>query len=89
MKFVPLEAEPLDIGFDALHIFHVFFCGIGVVKAQVASAVIFFFHTEIDAKSLCVSDMQIAVRFGRKTSDDFVHFAFREVFVYDFFDKVS
>ena len=89
VQFVPVEAEPFDVGFYAFHIFDVLFCGVGVVEAQIARAVILFFHSEVYAQRLCVTDVQISVGFGRKTSDNLVHLARSEVFVNNFFDKVS
>ena len=45
----PLKAQPPDILFDRVDVLDVLFAGIGVVIAQITLAVVFFFHTEIDA----------------------------------------
>ena len=89
VQLVPVKSEPFDVGFDAFHIFHVFFGGVGVVKTEIACAVILLFHAKVDAQSLCMSDVQISVGFRGKSRDNFVDFAFGKVFVDDFFDKVS
>ena len=85
---IPFKSEPLDVGLDAFHIFDVFFDGVCVVKAEIAFAVVFIFHSEVDAQGLCVSDMQIAVRLRRKASDNLFHLARRQIFVDEFFNKV-
>ena len=64
---IPLKAEPLNILLNRLDIFHIFFLRVGVVKAQVANAAVFFRGAEIDANRFCVADMQIAVGFRRET----------------------
>ena len=76
IKFsVPAVTEPLDIFFYRFDVFDVFFRRICVVETQITFAVKFLFYAEVYRYCFCVSDMQIAVRFGRKTSDDFVVFA--------------
>ena len=37
------------------------------LPALIAFAVVFFFNAEIDAQTLCVPDVKIPVRFGRKS----------------------
>ena len=36
-----------------------------------------------------MTQMQVSVRFRRETGHDAVHFAFCEVFLYDFFQKIE
>ena len=64
---IPLVAEPLDILLDGVDILDVLLGGVGVVKAQVAFAAVFLRRAEIYADSLCVADMQVAVRLGWET----------------------
>ena len=63
----PPETEPLDILLDCVDIFDVLTGRIGVVKAEIAYAVVLLRRAEIYAQSLGVTDMEIAVRLGRKS----------------------
>ena len=65
----PLETEPVDVALDVLGVFVRFLGGIGVVEPQMALAAEKRGHSEIDAHRLGVSDMDVAVGFGRKTGD--------------------
>ncbi len=72
-----METEPLDVFFDGVDVFVVFFFRVGVVETQVAQTVVNIRQTEVQADGFGVSDMQIAVGFGRKTGlDGFVFAAF-------------
>ncbi len=56
----------MDIFFDRIHVFHIFFDRVGVIEAQVALAAKCFGRAEIDADGFGVADMQVTVRFGGK-----------------------
>ena len=58
----PLEAQPLDVLADGVHIFGVFLHGIRVVKAEVGLSAIFLSNTEVQTDGLGVADMQVTVR---------------------------
>lgn len=62
---VPLVAEPLDILFNGVDVFDILLGGVGVVETEVANAAVLLGNAEIDANSLCVADMQVAVRLRR------------------------
>ena len=67
---LPFKAEPLHVFTDGVHVFHVFLGGVRVVKAQVRDAaeiLVLVCRTEIQADGLGVSDVDVAVGFGRKT----------------------
>ena len=64
---VPLVAEPLDILFNGVDVFDILLGGVGVVETEVANAAVLLGNAEIDANSLCVADMQIAVGLRRKS----------------------
>ena len=66
VQLVPFEAEPLDVLLDARHEHRVLLGGVGVVKAQVAGAAVFFGDAEVDAQGLAVSNVQKAVRLRRE-----------------------
>ena len=66
-NLAPFEAEPCNIALDGLYIFRVLFSRVGIVKTQVADTVVFLSDTEVHTDSFDVTDMQIAVRFRRKT----------------------
>ena len=57
----------MNILLDGVDILDVLLGGVGVVKAQVAFAAVFLRRAEIYADSLCVADMQVAVRLGWET----------------------
>jgi len=89
VQFRPFKAQPLYIAFDRFHIFVAFFLGVGIVKTQIAGAVIFGGDTKIQADRFCMTDMQITVRFRRKACDNFtVVFVVFEIVGNDLADKV-
>ena len=65
---VPVKAEPLYVLLDSVNILNVLFCWVGIVHTEVADSAELFSRAKVNADSLCVSDMQIAVRLGRKAS---------------------
>ncbi len=62
----PVETEPVDIFTDRVNVFDIFFYGVGVVESQVTGAAEFFGDAEVHADGFGVSDVEIAVRLGRK-----------------------
>ena len=66
----PVEAEPVDILLDGLHVLNVFLRGVGVVHAEVAQAAELLRRAEVDAKSLAVADVQITVGLRREAGVD-------------------
>ena len=62
----PIKPQPMDIFFDGIDIFHVFFYRIGVIVAQVGQPAIIFSHAEVNAESFGMTNMQIAVGFRWK-----------------------
>ena len=72
-----METEPLDVFFDGVDVFIVFFFGVGIVETQVAQAVVNICQTEVQADGFGVADVQVAVGFGREAGlDGFVFAAF-------------
>ena len=57
----------MNVLLDSVDVLNVLLGGVGVVHAQVADASVLFGGAEVDADSLCVTDVEIAVRLGRKT----------------------
>ena len=66
MQFVPGKAQPFDVVLYVFDEHRVLLGGVGVVKAQVALAAVFFRDAEVDAQGLGVADVQKAVRLGRE-----------------------
>ena len=64
---LPVKAHPTDAFLDRVNVLLVFLNRVGVVKAHVADALVIGRQSEIQANALGVTDMQIAVGFGRKT----------------------
>ena len=83
-----MKAEPLNILFNRVNIFDILFRGVCVIKAQVAYAVIFLGCAEINADSLCVTDMKIAVGFGWKPRLDSCVDAVFKVLIYKVVNKI-
>ena len=86
---VPLKAQPLDVLLDGVHVLGVFLGGVGVVVAEVGFAAVLLRQAKVEADTLGMTQMQVSVRFRRETGHDAVHFAFCEVFLYDFFQKIE
>ena len=86
---LPFEAHPADILLNALDVFVILFCGVGIVEAEVAQAAVAFGGHEIDVEGLGVADVQIAVGFRREAGMHLAAvFARREVFIDKVPDKV-
>ena len=83
-----METEPFDVFLDGVDVFVVFFFGIGIIKTQIAQAVINISQTKIQADGFGVADVQIAVRLGRETGLDGCMFTAFEVFIDNGADKV-
>ena len=86
----PLEAEPLDIFLDGFYVFHVFLGRVSVVETEITYSTITGCNTKIQANSLGVSDMEIAVWFWRETGLYSISIlTFAEVFLYGLFNEVQ
>ena len=83
-----MKTEPLDVLFDGVDVFVVFFFGVGIVKTQVAQTIINISQTEVQADGFGVADVQVAVRLGRKTGLDGCMFTAFEIFIDNGADKV-
>ena len=57
----PVEAQPVDVLLDGVHVLRVLLGGVGVVHAQVADAAEFLGGAEVDGQGLAVADVEIAV----------------------------
>jgi len=66
----PVEAQPVDVVLDGLDVLGVLLRGVRVVHAEIAQAAELFGGAEIDAESLAVADVQVAVRLRRKARVD-------------------
>ena len=83
-----MKAQPLNVFFDGVDVFVVFFFRVGIVKTQVAQAVVNIRQTEVQADGFCVADVQVTVWLGRETGLDGCMFTAFEVFFDDGADKV-
>ena len=63
---LPVEAQPVDIGHDAVHILGLLLGGVGIVKAQVGHAAEALGGQKVRHQRLAVADVQIAVGLGGK-----------------------
>ncbi len=64
---IPVETEPVDIFLNGIHVFGIFLCGVGIIHTEVADTAVFFGCAKVYAKSFAVTDVKVAVGFGRKT----------------------
>lgn len=65
--FTPIESQPGHAIADRVDIFLRFLLRIGIVEAQVTHAVIIMRNAEIQTNALGMANVQITVRFRRKT----------------------
>ncbi len=87
----PVEAQPVDVLLDGLHVLHVLLGGVGVVHAEIAQAAVFLGGAEVDGQGLAVADVEIAVGLGGEPGVDshaLVLPALSDVLVDEVVDKV-
>ena len=65
-RAVHVVPEPAHIPLDRLDVLVFLFFGVGIVEAQIADAAELARHGEIQANRLGMTDVQIAIRLGRK-----------------------
>ena len=85
----PVEAQPLDVPLDGLHVLGILLGGVGVVKAQVALAAELLRRQEVHDQGLAVADVHVAVGLGRKTRVYLLVPAFLQVLLNGVPDKVA
>ena len=87
---VPFGTQPTHIGPDAVHVFHFFGYGIGVVKTQIELALVTLGNAIIDGDGLGVANMQIAIGLWRETGVNPASvFAIGNVFFNDLLNKIE
>ncbi len=79
----------MDVVVNRIDEFRVFLCRVRIVEAEVCLAAKFFCRTEIQADAFCVSDVDVAVRLGRKTGEDMIALAAFEIACDDVLDEVG
>ena len=70
VSLFPVPAQPAQVLLDRLDEFDILFFRIGIVKAQVAHPAKFLCHTKVETDGLGVTDVQIAVGFGREAGHE-------------------
>ena len=53
----PMEAQPLDILTDSVHVLDILLGGVGIVEAQVTHSAVLLCDAEVHADSLGMADM--------------------------------
>ena len=90
VHIIPLEPQPFDVVLDALDVFRIFLRRICIVEAEVTFAAILLCDTEVKRDGLRVSDVKIAVRFGRETRlNASTILAFRQIILYLLFYEIE
>ena len=86
---MPFKAQPVHVPFNGFDILLAFFFRVGVVKTQIAAAVIKGGDAKIQTDRFGVADMQITVRFRRKSGNNLaVVFVLFEVIINDMTNKI-
>ena len=85
----PAADEPVDVLGDGIHVLDVFLGRVGVVHAEIADAAEFAGDAEVQADALGVADVEIAVRFRRKTGVNLRIFLLGDVFFNDVADEIG
>ena len=86
---LPLEAQPLDVLLDGVHVLDVLLDGVGVVVAEVGLAAVLGREAEVDAQGLGVAQVQVAVGLRREPGQDGRHLAGLEVVFDDFLQEIE
>ena len=68
VKGLPLKPQPSNVRLDGFDVLGFLFFRIGIVEAQVGVPAELGCQSEIQADGLGMADVQISIRFGRKTS---------------------
>src|SRR6266436_2593510 len=63
---IPVETEPAHVALNGLLEFYRLLTGIRVVEAKVAQAVVLSGHSKVQTDRLRMTNMQVAIRLGRK-----------------------
>ena len=82
---LPVKSQPFHVSDDRIHIFLVFPARIRIVHAQITGASILGGDAKIKADGLGMSDMEVSIRFGRKSGG---HTALVFVGLQIFFDNI-
>ena len=85
----PLKAQPLDVTFDRINVFLVFFGRVGVVKTQMGDAAKFLSQPKVHANGLGVTDVQVAVGLRREAGHDLFAFTRVKVRLHDGTQEIS
>ena len=85
----PLETEPLDVLLDRVYVLSILLYRVCIVKAEVCLSAIFLSKSEVDADTLRMSDVKVAVRFWRETCHNGFMFSAGEIRLNNFFQKVE
>ena len=87
-QLVPLAAQPTNIFYDGAHELLFLFLGIRIVKPQVEPAPEGLREPVIQSHRFRVTDMQIAVRLGRKPGHHLLNTPGLQIVVYDLLYKI-
>ncbi len=86
---LPLEAQPLDVLLDGVHVLDILLDGVGVVVAEVGLAAVLEGEPEVDAQGLGVSEVQVAVGLRREAGQDGRHLAGLQVVLDDLLQEIE
>ena len=75
---------------DGIHVLNILFDGVGIIKTEVADTMVTLGNTKVHTDGFDVSDMQVAVGFGRETGlNTSAVLALGKVFLYDLLNEIE
>src|SRR5688500_11044437 len=89
MFVFPFKAQPLYIFFNAVYVFCFLGCGVGIIKAKVGTAAIFFTKTKVEANTCSMAHVQVTIGFWRKPGHNRFILTLSEVSFYYFFQEIE
>ena len=95
-RFLPMEAKPLHILQNGIHILDLFLCRVRIIEADIRLPVILLSNAKIETDALHMPDVKVSIRFRRKTRQHpiiridmicniFIDFCFDKIRSFSFF----
>ena len=95
-RFLPMEAEPLHILQNGIHVLDLFLCRVRIIEADIRLPMILLSNAKIETDALHMPDVKVSIRFRRKTRQHpiiridmifniFIDFCFDKIRSFSFF----
>ena len=86
---LPLETEPLDILLDRVYILCILLYRIRIIETEICLSAIFLCKAEVNADTLCMSDVKVSVWLRRETCHDRVTLSAGKISLDNFFKEIE